>query len=719
MAAPIPEPRPELRDARSRVLLAAALVVLAGLAAYHGGFRGPFLYDDIPGIVQNPSIRSLSDLGAVLDPPARAGTAQGRPVLNLSLAFNYALGGLDPLGYHLANLAIHIGAGLALFGLTRRTLLLPRLRDRFGRAALPLALATAVVWTVHPLQTESVAYTIQRAESLMGLFYFLTLYGLARSSSGGRGWAWLSFGCCLLGMGTKEVMVSAPVVALLYDRAFLSDGWAEAWRRRKALYASLAGTWLLLALLVASGGGNRGGTIGFGVPHGWDYFLTQGRAIARYLRLAVWPDSLVLDYGTIHERSLLSAARWDLPVLLLLAGAFAAWRRAPSVGFLGLWFFAILAPTSLVPGTTQMIVEHRMYVALAPVAGLAVVGLNALIGRRSLWIWPAVAAVLCWATVLRVRDYRSEVAIWSDAVRLRPWAAGTHYFLGHALAADPARRPEAIAELERSIELDPANADAHDTLGLLLAQEPGRIGEALDQYREAIRLDPADAKARNNLGYALLGLPGGLPEAVSQLEEAERLDPDRPEIRVNLGHALERTPGRLADAVSEYRAAIRIAPDAATLTDLGAALTRLPGRSEEAIGDYRRALALDPGYARAHNDLGSALASAPGGMAEAIGEFQEAVRLDPGYASARCNLGSALAGVPGRMGDAIAQLREAARLDPNLLEARYNLGMLLSAFPGSRAEAIAQFEEVLRLRPDFEPAREMLGQLGADQRGIR
>ena len=162
---------------RWAILLAGSLVVFAALAAYHNSFSVPFIFDDIQSIPENPAIRRLWPPGPVLSLPQDGGlTVSGRPLLNLSLAINYAVGGLTVRSYHALNLAIHVFSGLTLFGIMRRTLLQPALRPRFGSAALPLALAVALLWTLHPLQTEAVTYVVQRAESLMGLFYLLTLY---------------------------------------------------------------------------------------------------------------------------------------------------------------------------------------------------------------------------------------------------------------------------------------------------------------------------------------------------------------------------------------------------------------------------------------------------------------------------------------------------------------------------------------------------------------
>jgi hypothetical protein len=152
-----------------RALDDAAAAVGVGLVAYHNGFTGPFLLDDEGRVVQNPQIRQLWPLWDVM-------AHSGRPIVELSMAINYALGGLNVWGYHVFNVAVHILAGLVLFGIVRRTLASEPLRARYGGAARWLALAVSTIWMVHPLQTAAVTYVSQRAESLMGLFYLLTLY---------------------------------------------------------------------------------------------------------------------------------------------------------------------------------------------------------------------------------------------------------------------------------------------------------------------------------------------------------------------------------------------------------------------------------------------------------------------------------------------------------------------------------------------------------------
>ncbi|HEX7598176.1 MAG TPA: hypothetical protein VF518_08170, partial [Polyangia bacterium] len=315
-AAPAARPR--------KIWGAVGLLVAAIVAAYANSFHGPFLFDDVPSIIENQSIRSLGSLQVLAAPPDAITTA-GRPVVNLSLAINYAIGGLAVEGYHVVNLALHILAALALFALVRRTLLLPTLSAQFGAAATGLALAVALLWAVHPLQTESVTYVVQRAEAIVGLFYLLTLYCFLRGATADRGRAWYAaaVGACALGMASKEVMVSAPLVTVLFDRTFLAGSFRESLRRRWRLWLAMAATWALLALLHHLSR-NRGGSAGFGLGMtAWAYARTQFGCIMHYLRLTVWPTPLVLDYGYPIARTAAEIVPYALGVFVLIAATVA------------------------------------------------------------------------------------------------------------------------------------------------------------------------------------------------------------------------------------------------------------------------------------------------------------------------------------------------------------------------------------------------------------
>ncbi len=689
---PAPPAPASFWESRGGVWLAGSVLFLATLAVYLNSFSVPFTFDDTGAIRDNPTIQQLWPPWQALSPPGGL-TVGGRPVLNLSFALNYALGGTGVAGYHALNLAIHVLAGLILFGVIRRTLI------RVGRvipnpphpastgpnrrvmddAPCLIAFTVALLWALHPLQTESVTYLSQRAESLMGLFYLLTLYGVIRGAEGAVGaalrrddntassgsghkapptsrkrpglssrtWYGLSVVACLLGMATKEVMVSAPLMVLLYDRTFVSGTFRTAWRERRTLYLGLAATWIPLALFVAGTAG-RGGTAGFGGGvSGWTYALTQSQAVSRYLWLALWPHLLVFDYGTAVVTQPAAALPFAAILLLLAAATLVALWRRPEVGFVGAWFFVILAPSSsIVPVATQTMAEHRMYLPLAAVIMLFVCGLHALMRRSALTLTLTfiLTLPLGWLTFHRNNDYRSSQAIWSDTVAKCPDNARAHSNLGFALF-EAGRIPDAIVHFQRALQLKPDYAEVHNNLGNALIAD-GRAGEAIPHFEAALRLNFSPAEVHHNLGSALASA----------------------------------------------------------------------GRLEEAIDQYRIGLRLNPGFSEAHNNLGIALARLQCPR-EAATEFQEAVRLDPNNGQAWSNLGNVLLQL-GRTAEAIAPYEESLRHLPDSVESHFNLGNALVR-AGRISEAQAQFEKVLELRPDFAPAQAMLTRLRRGEPAVR
>ncbi|MEN6457848.1 MAG: tetratricopeptide repeat protein [Thermoguttaceae bacterium] len=587
------------------VPLAVAIIVLVAAASFSNSFGGSFVFDDEGAIWGNRTIRQLWPIWSPLCPPKHGEPVTGRPVVNFSLAINYAIGGLRVQSYHATNLAIHVAAALLLFALLRRTFLLPTMRDVWGTAATPLALTIALLWAVHPLQTESVTYLAQRSESLVGLFYLLTLYALARIAASAHpfGWCAVAVLACLLGMATKEVMVSAPLVALLYDRTFLAGSFRGAWRRRRGLYLALAATWLPLAWFVATAGG-RGGTAGFGQSVGcWAYLGTQFGAIVHYLRLIAWPSPLVFDYGVEVARTAAEIVPYAIVVTLLLVASLVALWRWPRLGFLGVCFFALLAPTSsIVPVATQTIAEHRMYLPLATVLIAATVGVYwacrriAGSGRFARLVLPwllGVAVVVSCATLgtltfERNKDYRSELAIWQDTAAKSPRNARAHNNLGNAIAAE-GRREEAIMQFQEALQWQPAFPEAHNNLGNALAGL-GRSDEAIGQFRLALAARPDYGEAHNNLG-SVLASRGQLDEAVRHLRRACEIELDSAAPHANLGLAMVRL-GELDEAIAEFRKALAIQPESAELYfNLGDALTK-QGRLEDARDANRAALQL-------------------------------------------------------------------------------------------------------------------------------
>ncbi len=585
------------------------LLLVTGLS-YFDSLSGPLVFDDKPAISGNPTIRAW---GTALVPPDTGSSVTGRPLVNLSFALNYAISGEAVWSYHALNLLIHAGAGLALFGVVRRTLRMDSMPERMRAAADLLALAVAGLWTAHPLQTESVTSIVQRTESLVGLCYLLTLYAFIRSLDAGpaaRRWAAVSVGACLLGMAAKEVMVTAPVIVLLYDRTFAAGTFREAWRRRGRYYAALGATWLLLGWLLYSTGGSRGEAAGFGLGvTPWAYALTQCRAVLLYLQLTFWPHPLVFDYGTAIVRDPVEVW-WQMLALagLVIGTIYALWRH-PRVGFLGAWFFVILSPSSsVVPLVSQTLAEHRMYLPLASVVAIVVVAGFHRFGRPALFGAFALVPVCALLTAQRNQVYRSEETLWADTVAKVP---------------DNARARTNLAE----IYLNQRRAD-----------------EALAQALEAVRLRPDHAEAQTNLGiaYALLGR---LPEALTACGRAAELRPDYARGRSNYGIVLAQS-ARWDEAIAQFEAALPHAVDArealAIRGNLARALLRA-GRLPAAIAQLESVLAADPQSTEMRYHLAMALGMS-GREAEAIAALETVLRLEPNHAAARAALEAARGG---------------------------------------------------------------------------
>ncbi len=687
--------------------LAAALLLGAVALVYANSLAAPFIFDDFQAVVRNPSIRDLARLDRVLDPPLDAAGSTGRPLVNLSFALNHALGGLDVRGYHAGSTLLHALGALALFGLLRRTFRLPALAGRWAAGSTLRAFAIALLWAMHPLLTESVTCIAQRNEVLAGLFYLLVLYAFVRSAEtapAGRGWLALSLAACLLGVASKEIVATAPVLVLLLDRTFVAGSFAAAWRARWKYYLLLAATWLLLAWLMVRAD-RRGGIVGLGLGMGsWEYLVTQGHAIALYLKLSLWPHPLVVDYG--HPLFPLREVwpQFLLVTTLVLATAWALWRR-PRWGFVGACFFVILGPSSsLVPLTTQTIAEHRMYLPLAAVIAGLVLGLEVLWPRR----WPWACAVLALAaavlTVRRNAEYLDEPGLWHATLRHQPDNARIYAHLGdyHRRQRDWAA---AAAAFRRATELREGFALAHSELGNMLLEQ-GRIAESLDQHRLALQMRPDEAHIHYNLGLAA-ARAGDLPAATRAWEEALRLKPGMVVATLRLAElSLQR--GDPAGAFARYEAADRDHPrDAELLDGWGRALTQA-GRFDEAIARLTAARALRPDIPEVHYNLGNAFLQA-GRAAEAAPCYTEALHLRPVWSTAQHNLALARLG-EGRAPEAVSLFEAVIRQEPRHVEYRLSLAFALEE-TGRRDEALAQARQACDLDPGSERARLLLERL--------
>jgi len=579
-------------------MLGVVLIVVATVAAYLSSFQGAMVLDDPLSIKNNATIRKLWPPGAALSPPRDGSPVQGRPVVNLSLAVNYAMGGTGLWGYHATNLLIHLLAALTLFGIARRTFARECSPPRMKALSLPLATAIALLWALHPLQTESVTYLSQRAESLMGLFFLLTLYCAIRSATGGRPalWTAAAVAACLAGMASKEVMVAAPLLVLLYDRAFLAGSFAGALRRRWSLYAGLAATWAILAWLVI-GAGDRAGSAGTAgaawnvTP--WDYACTQFGAIVGYLGQALRPSKLVFGYGTSLAKGPWEIVPYAVVIgLLFLATAVATVRWKPW-GFLGAWFFAILAPSSsVVPIVLQTKAEHRMYLPLAAVVTAVVLVVwrlgETLLGRwvqadedRPRWGWALAAAgtaivatALGVATFQRNHAYVSEEVLWKDTLAKCPDNALALTNLGH-LRSVRGDRAGAIRHFDQAIRFDPLNLTAYydrgnDRFAL------GQFEQAVQDFTKVIERKPSFMPAYNNraAAYLRLGQNAGALRDCDKVIESEANHTNAYQNRAWARYRLGEIHGARADLAKVEQLGGRANPELVRLVTTASAPTK-------------------------------------------------------------------------------------------------------------------------------------------------
>jgi len=681
----------------------AAGIACAALVAYATTFNAPFIFDDIRSIVENPTLRSLWPLGPVLTPPHSAGaTVGGRPLLNLSFAINYALSGEAVWSYHALNLLIHSLAGLILFGVVRRTLG----RTGFAGTATSLAGWTALLWTIHPVQTESVTYIVQRAEALNGLLYLITLYAFIRGTEdpGSRGWLAASVATCFLGMATKEVMATAPVVILLYDRAFRSGTFASALRQRTGYYLALGSSWVLLGALIA-GNDARGGTAGFDVGvTPWAYAATQIRAVPHYLGVAFKPYPLVIDHGGLLPfESAIAAMPYALILATMVVGTILSTVRWPRWGFVGAWFLVILAPTSSVVPLLDSIFEHRTYLSLAAPLLVFVIGLTVVLGTRAKLGLGAISLGLIVLTLSRNALYQSDVALWSDNVAWRPNHARARFELGNVFLKRGDFAP-AIASYRAAVQLNSTYVEARINLGsaLLLA---GRPAEALPELEAALRQHPS-AEAHRAAARSLVALGQG-DAAIAQLDALLRLRPKESEAFFQRAN-LQLQAGRLEPAIADYRSGLALAPaDFNAQVNLASALLA-SRRLAEARTHAEIAVGLDPHHAIARWKLGNILFELDD-MPAAIASLAEALRLDPKLVGAQHHLARALT-QSGRYEEAITAYERTFQLSPDLVPARYNAALVLDHLGRMEAAAV-QLETVLRLQPDFTDAARRLADL--------
>jgi len=638
-----------MRRPGPRGAVALALPV-AVLAAYWPALSGALVWDD-DAHVTRPDLRSLHGLWRIWFEPGA--TQQYYPVLHSAFWAEHRLWGDAPLGYHLANVLLHLGAVLLLYRILRLV-------------SVPGALLGASLFALHPVCVETVAWISEQKNTLSAVFYMAAALAYLRFD-GERRWRWYGLGVGLFGLAilSKSVAATLPaalLVVLWWRRGGLS--WRGdvlpllPWFCMSAAAAAMT-TWVERTFI-----GTRGPSFELGAA---ERILVAGRAVWFYLAKIAWPADLVFVYPRwtvdphagwqyLYPAAAVAAlaalygirrlSRGPLAAALLFAGTL-----FPALGFINVYPFVF-----------SYVADHFQYLAAAAAIPAAAAGLTLAADRLT-----GAARAASRAAALGVLAALAGLT-WRQAGNYRD----PETFYASILAGNP------------------ASWLAHDNLGVLLAHR-GRLDEAAAHYREAMRLNPGYPEAYNNYGN-VLAQKGMWDEAAAAYAGALHARPSFAAAEKNWGRAMS-DAGRLGDAELHFRNALRIQPDYADARyGLANALAN-SGRLSEAVAEYGAALRLQPDSPEVHANLGLALAEL-GLWTEALPQIAEAIRLRPGYAEAHAYYGYALAGA-GRLTQAIDEYREALRVGPDNPDVHFQIGSVLTRL-GRPEEAKAEFEAARR-----------------------
>jgi len=651
--------------------LAPALIIVIGAVAYSNTFQSSFHFDDETSIVNNPAIRNLGDLKAVF------GYSETRFVTYLTFALNYRFGGLEVFGYHLFNILVHIAASVMVWLLVRQVSRTPALRESaFTKSTQFISLLAALLFVVHPIQSQAVTYLTQRTASLAALFYISSvyLYGSARLSqlSGASRWRTAlrfsaAFFMSVVGLFTKETVLTLPIAILLYELFFFREIRKVRWLYVLAVAVVFGAipTILVLKGLV---------TLHVeGALPGWQYILTQPKVWMLYVRLFLFPVNQNLDYEIVPSNSLFELTTLGslmfLGLMLYAAGRLFSNHRVLSFGIL--WFFLTLLPESSILPLPDVAFEHRLYL---PFAGFALLSAGTISALTERWTRGAVLAmtsgivvILGVATFERNKVWQDEVALWTDVIKKSPGKARGYLNLGRAYS-DLGRYESANVYFGRAQALDPTSADVHGNRAYILIQT--------NQFDAAI----AECNRALELG-------GGLEYQIARIYFSR-----------GTAYLLK---NRLDSANGDFNTALAYDANHETAYFNRALVSSRLGDAAKAIDDYSRVLKLNPRGAKALNNRGVIFRES-GRLNEALADFDNAIASQRDFAAAYLNRGM-VKSLRGQLDSAIEDFTFFINLSPNNFDGFYNRG-IVRLRKKEFEKAIADFDQAIVYNPAYGPA---------------
>jgi tetratricopeptide (TPR) repeat protein len=670
------------------LLLQLAAILITGLLAYSNTFDASFHYDDAYVVDYDPAIKHFDLKGIFAENPLRC-------VANLTFAVNYRLGGRSVTGYHIVNFTIHLLAAFCVFFLVVLLLRTPAVRDKVISHSKWLPLSVALVFMLHPVQTQAVTYIVQRYASLAALFYLLsmTLYlknalGPVDAETNGRRprlYYALSLACCLLAMFTKAIAATLPLAIVMLELFFFTPSLKRMKTRLPGLFPFLACLPLIpvFLIIIKPAGGISTAPLIPGdaqvIPR-LHYLFTQFNVIPGYLRLLFLPVNQNLDHHVIITESFF---QWPTPLYFLgLAGLvlLAVWRfekdRLFSFGLL-FFFLALSVESSIIP-IYDPFVEHRLYLplfgfmlAVLYAAFNTLPGLLKNQGNRPVLLMALLfpAALLAFTTYQRNKVWKNDITLWEDVTRKSPARSRGHNNLGLAYKA-AGRLNDAVAEYQQAIRCRPDNASAFNNLGILYAEK--RMTEAaVAEFQRAISADPGFGNAYANLGLVYLQT-GRNEQALAACERALKLSPNSADAFLYRGMALEKT-GNADKAMSDYQRAGYLNPENPEIPFCLGNLWFRKGDYARALQAFQQALALNPRHFPAWNAVGLVYMN-EGRYSEALEVFRALLKADPGQAGALANIGTIYKNL-GKPDAAIQQYLAALQLAPGNAEILANLGL--------------------------------------------